>query len=188
VEEGVLHIEPLKLPVVEGSIGEHRADGSWFDNRVESLIIVDIRALCEPPEDPVKLVTVESPIRERLVGKTPFAGDDVGATRSGNKILGSIAQKGPIFFLHCCMPIGISKRGAKGDRDQRWWCRGGCGGEDKGLSRHPEPHLGAGDHPVQVYQGSHRHSRDQPVCGRRCQKCGCCCSRRSTWTMDVGDW
>jgi hypothetical protein len=155
MEEGVLHIELLKRPVVGGNNGEHHVDGGWFDNRAEGLIVVDTRALCEPTEDPASLVTVESPIRERLVGKNPFAGDDVVATRPGYKISGPIAQKGPVLFLHCRMPIRIGKHSVNRGRDQRWWRRGGHGGEDEGLLRHPEPRFGTGDHPVWVYWGSH---------------------------------
>jgi hypothetical protein len=184
VEEDILHIELLKRPVAGGSNGEHCADGGRFDNRAESLVVVNTRALCKPPEDSASLVTVESPIRERLVGKKPFAGDDVGATRPGNKIPSPIAQKGPVPFLHCRTPIRIGKRGANGGQDRRWWRRGGRGGEDEGLPWHPEPRHGTDDHPVRVYQGRHGHSRDWPVCGHRRRKCGCC---RSTWTTDVGD-
>jgi hypothetical protein len=187
MEEGVLHIEPLKRPVAGGNNGEHRVDGGRFDNQAESLVVVDTRALCEPPEDPTSLVTVESPVRERLVGKNSFAGDDVGATRLGNKILGPIAQKGPILFLHCRTPIRIGKRGINGGQDRRCWHHGGRGGDDEGLPRHPEPRLGVGDHPVRVYRGSHGHIRDRPVCGCRRRKCGCCWSHMSMWTTDVGD-
>jgi hypothetical protein len=160
VKEGVFHIELLKRPVAGGSNGEHHADGGRFDNRAESLIVVDTRALREPPEDPASLVTVKSPVRDRLVGKNPFTGDDVGAMRPGNKIPGPIVQKGPVLFLHCRTPIRIGKRGANGGRDQRWWHRGGRDGEDERLLRHLEPRLGVGDHPVRVYRGSHGHNRD----------------------------
>jgi hypothetical protein len=132
MEEGVLHIELLKQLVTGGSNGEHHADGGRFDKQAESLVLVDTRALCEPPEDLASLVTIKSPIRERLVSKTPFAGDDIGAMSLGNKIPGPIAQKAPILFLHCRTPIRIGKRGANGGRDRRWWHRGGQGGEDEG--------------------------------------------------------
>jgi hypothetical protein len=183
VEEGVLHIELLKRLVAGGSNGEHRAHGGRFDNQAESLVVVHTKALREPSEDPASLVAVECPVRERLVGKNPFAGD-VGVTRPRNKFLGPITQKGSVLFLHCRMAIRIGKHDMDRDRDWRWRCRGGCGGEDEGLPRHSEPRLGASDHPVRIYRGSHGHSRDGPVCGRRSRKCGC---RWSTWTTDVGD-
>jgi hypothetical protein len=99
MEEDVFHIELLERPVMGGSNSEHRAHGGQFDNQVESLIVVHTRALREPPEDPASLVAVESPVRERLVGKNPFIGDDVGATRPVNKVPCPIAQKGLILFL-----------------------------------------------------------------------------------------
>jgi hypothetical protein len=107
MEEGVLHIELMKRPVAGGSNGEHRAHGGRFDNWAESLIVVYTRVLREPPEDP----------RERLVGENPFASDDIGATRPGNKFLGPIAQKGPVLFLHCCTPIRLGKRDTDRGRD-----------------------------------------------------------------------
>jgi hypothetical protein len=101
------------------------------------------------------------------LGKNPFASDDVGATRPRNKFPSPIAQKAPVLFLHCRTPIRIGKCGTNRGQDRRWRCRGGCGGEDEGLSRHSEPCLGAGDHVVQIYRGSHGHSRDGPVCEHR---------------------
>jgi hypothetical protein len=114
VEESILHIELLKQPVTGGSNSEHHADDGQFENRAESLIVVDTMTLCEPPKVLANLVTVKSSVRERLVGKTPFVGEDVGAMRPENKILGLIAQKGPVLFLHCRMPIRIGKRGVNG--------------------------------------------------------------------------
>jgi hypothetical protein len=148
-----------------GSNGEHHAHGGLFDNRAKSLIVVHTRALREPPEDPASLVVVKSPVRERLVGKNPFAGDDVGATRPWSKVSGPIAQKGPIFFLHCHTPIWIDERGADKGWDQRWWHRSCHGSEGEGCLRHLEPHHGTGGHPVQIDPGSHGHSYDRMVCG-----------------------
>jgi hypothetical protein len=99
MEEDVFHIELLERPVMGGSNSEHHAHGGRFDNRAERLIVVHTRALREPPEDPASLVAVESPVRERLVGKNSFVSDGVGATRPGNKVPGPIAQKGLILFL-----------------------------------------------------------------------------------------
>jgi hypothetical protein len=95
MEEGVLHIELLKQLVTGGSNGEHHADGGRFDKQAESLVLVDTRALREPPEDLASLVTIKSPIRERLVSKTPFAGDDIGAMSLGNKIPGPLLRRPP---------------------------------------------------------------------------------------------
>jgi hypothetical protein len=188
VEEGVLHIKLLNQSITGGSNGEHRADGGRFDNRAESLVVVHIGVLCETPEDSASLVLVESPIKESLVREYPFAGDDVGASRPGNKFPCPIAQQGPILFLHSCPPIWIGKRGANRSRDWRRRRRDGRGGEDEGLPRHPEASLGVCDHLVRILRGSHRHRRDRSVRGRhRCRRCGCYRSRRLTWTMDVRD-
>jgi hypothetical protein len=188
VEEGILHIELLNRPVVGGSNGEQRADGGRFDNRAESLIVVHTRAACEIPEDPTSLVAVESPVRESLVREYPFTGDDVEATRTGNKFPGPIAQQGPVLFLHSRTSIWIGKRDANRGWDWRRRRRGGRGDDDEGLSRYPEASLGACDHPVRIHRGSHGHRRDRSVHERhRSQRCGCRRSRRLMWTTDVGD-
>jgi hypothetical protein len=122
VEEGILHIELLNVPVTGDSSGEHRANGGQFHNRAESLIVVDSRALSETPKDPASLIAIKSPVSAELVREDPLAGYNVGALRPGNKLLGLIAHQGPVLILHSRMPIGIGKRSTGGGRD-RGRCR-----------------------------------------------------------------
>jgi hypothetical protein len=100
------------------------------------------------------------------VREYPFTGDDVGATRPGNKFPGPIAHQGPVFVLHSCTPFEIDKRGANRGQDWRRRRRGGRSGEDEGVPRHPEASLGACDHPMRIHWGSHGHRHDRPVRGR----------------------
>jgi hypothetical protein len=86
VEEGVLHIKLLNWPVTGDSSSKHHADGEWFHNWAESLIIVDLRALSETPEDPTGFVAIKRPIGMKLVHENPLAGDDVGAKGPGDKL------------------------------------------------------------------------------------------------------
>jgi hypothetical protein len=131
---------------------------------------------------------VESPVRERLVHEYPFAGDDAGAMRLGNKFLGPIAHHGSVLFLHKRTPIWIGKQGTNRGQDWRQQRRGGHGGEDEGLLRYPEASLGMCGHPVMIDQGSDGHRRDRSVHGcHRSQMCRCHQSRRLTWTTNVGD-
>jgi hypothetical protein len=51
MEEGVLHIKLLNWPVAGDSSSKHRTDGGRFHNWVESLVVVDPRALSETSED-----------------------------------------------------------------------------------------------------------------------------------------
>jgi hypothetical protein len=41
MEEGVVHIKLLNWPITGDSSSKHHADGGWFHNQVESLIVVD---------------------------------------------------------------------------------------------------------------------------------------------------
>jgi hypothetical protein len=133
MEEGIPHIELLNQPVMGDSSGEHRAHGGLFHNRAESLIVVDSGALSETPKDSASLVAIEGPISAELEREDLFAGDDVGALRSWNKVPGSITHQGPVLILHSHAPIGISEGSANGG-----WDRGRCrrrsrGGEDESI-------------------------------------------------------
>jgi hypothetical protein len=118
VEEGILHIELLNVPVTGDSSGEHRANGGQFHNRAESLIVVDPRALSETPKDPASLVAIKGPVGTKLMREDPLVGDDVGVTRLGDKLQGPIAHQGPILVLHSRTPIGVSKRNTYRDQDR----------------------------------------------------------------------
>jgi hypothetical protein len=100
IEEGVLHIELLNWPVVGDSNSEHRANGGQFNNWAKSLIVVDPKALSETPEDLASHVAINGSIGVKLVYEDPLAGDDVGATGTGDKLPGPIAHQGPILILH----------------------------------------------------------------------------------------
>jgi hypothetical protein len=127
MEEGILHIELLNRPIMGDSSGEHRAHGGQFHNRAESLIVVDSGALSETPKDPASLVAIEGPVSAKLVREDPFAGDDVGALRSWNKVPCPITHQGLVLILHSHAPIGIGEGSADGERD-----RGRCRGRSRG--------------------------------------------------------
>jgi hypothetical protein len=77
----------------------HRVDDGRLDNRVESLIVVDVRPLGEAMKDPTSLVPFQSAIEVELVLEDPFADDDVGANRMSDKIPSVIGDQSIIFFL-----------------------------------------------------------------------------------------
>jgi hypothetical protein len=131
--EGILHIELLNRPVMGDSSGEHRAHGGRFHNWAESLILVDSGALSETPKDPTSLVAIEGPVNAELVREDPFAGDDVGALRSWNKVPCPITHKGPVLIVHSRASIGIGKGSVDGGRDRGWCRRHIRGGEDESI-------------------------------------------------------
>jgi hypothetical protein len=106
MEEGVLHIELLNWLIMGDSNSEHRADGGQFHNSVESLIVLDPGALSEPLEDPASLVPIKGPIGTKLVREDPLAGDNVGATGLGDKLLSPIAHQGPILASIAACQLG----------------------------------------------------------------------------------
>jgi hypothetical protein len=159
VEEGALHIKLLNCPVAGDSSSKHCADGGRFHNWAESLIVVDPSALSETPEDPTGFVAIKRPIGMKLVHENPIVGDDVGATRSGDKLPGPIAHQSPVLVLHSHAPIGVSKcsmyRGQ--DRGRYRWRRRSS--EDQAIRKHLEARLDSSDHPVRIHRRSRRYNR-----------------------------
>jgi hypothetical protein len=133
MEEGILHIKMLNRPVMGDNSGEHRAHGSRFHNRAESLIIVDSGALSETLKDPASLVAIEGPLSVKLVCEDPFASDDVGSLRSWNKVPCPITHQGPVLILHSHAPIGIDEGSMDGGRDRGRCRRRSRGGEDESI-------------------------------------------------------
>jgi hypothetical protein len=84
VEEGILHVELLNGPVTGDSNDEHHANSGQFYNWAESLVVVESGALSETPKDSMGLVAIKGPVSTELVHDDLFAGDNVGALRSGN--------------------------------------------------------------------------------------------------------
>jgi hypothetical protein len=122
VEEDIFHVELLNGPVTGDSSGEHHVNSGWFYIRAESLIVVDSEALSEIPNDPTSLVAIKGPVSTELVCEDPLVDDNVGALRSGNQLLGPIADQGVVLFLHSRTLMGIGKRSTSGGGDQGW-CR-----------------------------------------------------------------
>jgi hypothetical protein len=122
MEEGIFHIELLNGPGTGDSSGEHRANSDRFHNWVKCLIVVDPGALNETPKDPTGLVVIKGLISTELTCKNPLVGDNVGALRSGNQLLGPIVDQGAALFLHSHTPMGIGKHrmSGGGDRGHCW--------------------------------------------------------------------
>jgi hypothetical protein len=122
VEKDIFHIELLNGPGTGDSSGEHHVNNGQFHNRAEGLIVVNPGALSETLKDPTCLVVIKGPISTKLVRENPLVGDNVGALRSGNQLLGPIADQGSVLFLHNHTPMGIGKRSTSEGGDQgRCW-------------------------------------------------------------------
>jgi hypothetical protein len=86
MEEGVLDVELVHEPNPGDSQSQHSPDGGRLDDGVEGLIVVNLRVLSEPPEDPTSLVSVKRAIRLQLVLEDPLVGDDIGPKRLRNQV------------------------------------------------------------------------------------------------------
>jgi hypothetical protein len=117
MEEGIFYVELLNGSGTRDSSSEQHANSGRFYNRAEGLIVVDSGALSETPKDPTGLLAIKGPVSPELVREDPFAGDNVGALRSGNQLLGPIADQGSVLFLYSRTPMGIDKLNTSGGGD-----------------------------------------------------------------------
>jgi hypothetical protein len=114
MQERVLHIELMNMPGARGGQGEHRADGGQLDHRAEGLIVVDAGPLGEAAKNPLSLVLFQGDIEVELVFEDPFAGDDVGANRTRDKLLSIVGDQSIIFFFHVTASGRVDEGGADG--------------------------------------------------------------------------
>lgn len=68
----------------------------------------------KPPENPARLVPLESPVGVELVLEDPLACDHVRLQWSGHKIPSVVLQKGGVFLLHSSPPTRVSKGTTEG--------------------------------------------------------------------------
>jgi hypothetical protein len=117
MEEGIFHVELLNGLVTGDSSGKHRANSGRFYIRAENLVVVNSGALSETPKDPTGLVAIKGPVSTELVREEPLAGDNVGALRSRNQLLGPIADQGSVLFFRNRTPMEIGKGSMSGGGD-----------------------------------------------------------------------
>jgi hypothetical protein len=78
----------------------HGANHGRLDHRAEILIVVDDGLLGEVTKDPASLVPFQRAVEVELVLENPFAGDDVGANRTRNKVPCVVGDQGSKLFFH----------------------------------------------------------------------------------------
>ena len=114
MEKCILHIELVNRPGARQCQSEDNPDGSWFDNRTESLIIINARSLSETAKHPPCFIAVKRAIRLELMTKNPLAGDKVDAGRARHQGLGVVCLQGVELGLHSKTPGQIQKSGMDG--------------------------------------------------------------------------
>lgn len=77
MKKNILDVELMNRPVVGERQAEDCADGGWFDNWTESLIIVHTRPLSESAKDPTSLISLQRTIEIQLMFEDPFSSDHI---------------------------------------------------------------------------------------------------------------
>lgn len=77
MKKSILDIELMNKPVVGECQTEDCADGGWFDDRIESLIIIHTRSLSESAMDPTSLISLQRTIGIQLMFEDPFSSDHI---------------------------------------------------------------------------------------------------------------
>ena len=116
MEESILHVELMDRPVPRVCQGEDSANGGWFDDRDEGLVVINTEALCKSAKDPTSLVSFQGTISMKLVFENPFSSDHIGLGRARDKIPSVVVQEGSEFFFHGLTPVRISKSITAGTR------------------------------------------------------------------------
>jgi hypothetical protein len=111
VQERILHIKLMNRSGVGDGQRVYGVDRGWFDHQVEGPIVVDAGSLDEATKDPTSFVSFQRAVGVELVLENSFAGDDVGANRVKDKILGVVGDQGSKLFFHGAAPVRINKGG-----------------------------------------------------------------------------
>ena len=112
MEESILDVQLMNRPRTGQSQSENNSDSGRFDNRAESLIVVDAGPLSESPKNPTSLVMIKRAISQKFTAKDPFTSDEVDAVRSRDQVSGAIGLECIKLGLHRCPPKWISQGGA----------------------------------------------------------------------------
>ena len=111
VKKGVLHVRLMYRPGARGGDAEDDSDGTWFNNWVKRLIVVDAVLLREATNDRSGFMASQRAVGMILVLEDALAGDDVGTRRSRDETSGAIVHESLVFFSHGRAPVPIGERG-----------------------------------------------------------------------------
>jgi len=112
MKKSILDIQLMNRPMTRGCNTQNCPDCSWFNNRTESLIIVNAMLLRKSPNHPTSFVTSKRTIRMILMLENPLSCHDISTRRPRNKTPSTIVNQGLKLICHSCSPIRISKRTA----------------------------------------------------------------------------
>jgi hypothetical protein len=118
MQEHIFHIKLMNGLGVGNGQGEHHAYHGWLDHQAEGLIVVNTESLGQTTKDPASLVPFQRAVEVELLLEDPFAGDDIGANGSKDKITGVVGDQRSKFFFHGTVLVQIDEGGADGGGHQ----------------------------------------------------------------------
>jgi hypothetical protein len=86
VEKSIRDIHLVHWPAARDRKLENGKNGAGFDNRSKGVMEVDTFTLSETANHPARLVTIKSTIWMKLMLEDPLPGNDVGMSRTRNKL------------------------------------------------------------------------------------------------------
>jgi hypothetical protein len=86
MEKGIGDIHLVYWPAVRDRELEDRKNGAGFDNGCKGVMEVDAFTLPETADHPTRLVTIKRTIRMKLLREDPLPGDDIGMSRTRDKL------------------------------------------------------------------------------------------------------
>jgi hypothetical protein len=119
MHEHILYIELMNGPGAGDGQGEHRADGGRLGHRAEGLIVVNARLLGKVTKDPASLIPFQGAVGVELVLEDSFAGDDIGANKTRDKLPSIIGDQSIIFFFHGTVAGRVDEGSADGGGHRR---------------------------------------------------------------------
>jgi len=109
MKKSILDLQLMNRPMTRGYNTQNYTDYSWFNNRTESLIIVNAMLLRKSPNHPTSFVTSKRTIKMILMLENPLSCHDISTRRPRNKTPSTIVNQGLKLICHSCSPIRISK-------------------------------------------------------------------------------
>ena len=109
VEKSIFDVKLMNRPRGRNNNTKNDTNSTWFDNRRESLMIIDAVLLRKTMADPTGFISSKSTISVKFVPKNPFTGDNIGISWFGNEGPCIILSESIKLIAHSSMSERIKK-------------------------------------------------------------------------------
>jgi hypothetical protein len=103
----ILNIELVHWPRARESQKDNSAHCSRLHHWTRSLIIVHTRTLSEPPNDPTRLIALQSNISPSFDRPNPLASHHIATRKTRHKVPSLVGKKASILLFHRMTPVRI---------------------------------------------------------------------------------